>query len=434
MPGFAQIGGLSFVLALFVFAQRLNGWQNRKVAAALNFAAAVLLVVWCFAYLPRWAAWLVAFVVWNVALWFTAPFIYKRFQMNPSPAPPPGTAHAKAVLSDAPSVFMEYSDQPNGAAKLVLRNERPRVANHPVIRSLVSKDVYEAVYRFCTTPEVLPAIHAGTPVECELRSVTDPHTKTGRSLSDVLATATPGSVDTVVIDYDDSDGNEFSRVFALTRNSDGTVTWSGGPVQLRNQLEMPVPWVQDLAELRFRLVLANGWHKEHMAAEQYAKQLQDETARAREMEKIIVANRATMQAATRDLMLAGKLLLLAENALELSDWLSRIIGENSCDPNPIDLSKPLSRDLIFIDPAEPGTVSSWQRRRLMSFRDQYDSHRRQFMDCSLSDCRSRVPFCKLPTDSGADEFISMLMTHRTFLLERASSLAVPYVEASRVSA
>lgn len=91
-------------------------------------------------------------------------------------------------------------------------------------------------------------------------------------------------VDSVIIDYDDDHGNEFSRRFDLKRNQDNSIAWvPASEITLRGQATLPEPEPRNLADLRHDLYLASKFEDEHSAAVQFSKQLEEERVRVREM-------------------------------------------------------------------------------------------------------------------------------------------------------
>lgn len=135
-----------------------------------------------------------------------------------------------------------------------------------------------------------------------------------------------------------------------------------------------------------------------------------------------------MKASEYPLLMAGKLRLLAEEALWMSVQLNKIVGENKGDANPLDLSRPLVRELICIDPSESELVLPWQRLRLMSFRDRYRIHVKHLYDESV---QSGLLKQTLPTELDSLALSKMIMDHNTELLARATELIAPYSEAKK---
>jgi hypothetical protein len=176
-------------------------------------------------------------------------------------------AHAESeLIAVAPSVFVHHIRESDGREKLSFSNERPRAAVNAKLGPLCSAQFYEAEYKLDISPNTLPPIQNAKSVECVLYDF----------LTQRLADGTSETSDTVLLDYDDSDGHQFSRLFSLTVGITGTVTWSPGPIRKRGTIEIPPPRAQDLEALRDKLKLAAGWQNEHAASEQYARELQIE--------------------------------------------------------------------------------------------------------------------------------------------------------------
>ena len=129
--------------------------------------------------------------------------------------------------------------------------------------------------------------------------------------------------------------------------------------------------------------------------------------------------------------MAGKLTLLAEDTLYLSGKFNQILAENAADRYPLDLSHPLTRDLLFMDAFEQTSNLPWQRVRLMGFRDRCNAHRSHVVDLALSDFKSGILEHPLPNDLKAAEVSTMLAEHRSALLDRARSIVSPYAKILR---
>jgi hypothetical protein len=140
---------------------------------------------------------------------------------------------------------------------------------------------------------------------------------------------------------------------------------------------------------------------------------------------------AALKSAASDFQLAGQLTLLAEDALWLAHQFNGILAENSTSQNRVDLSRPLARATIYLDLGAQPEVLSWQRLRLMGFRDRYNAHRAHVVDCSLSAFESGVLEHEIPNDLGPAEITRILTEHRTSLVEKARQLMEPYAEVLR---
>lgn len=87
-------------------------------------------------------------------------------------------------------------------------------------------------------PENISVIEGGGEQECQMfvyygNGIT--------VLADILDKAPPDAIHSVVIDYNDSDGNSLSRTFKLTFNLDRTVSWMPGPVRQRAERLLSTP-------------------------------------------------------------------------------------------------------------------------------------------------------------------------------------------------
>jgi hypothetical protein len=136
---------------------------------------------------------------------------------------------------------------------------------------MVSSERYEGIYTIDLLPSIIPPISFGNPVECmEVSRV---------GLAEVLRAGAQKTVDSVVIDYDDSQNNQYSRRFTLTRNvdKDESIAWIPGPICLRGKTQTPQPEVQSIIELREKLDRAALYPKTQQAAQQYARELREAT-------------------------------------------------------------------------------------------------------------------------------------------------------------
>lgn len=161
-----------------------------------------------------------------------------------------------------------------------------------------------------------------------------------------------------------------------------------------------------------------------------SQQLDIRIAAEKEASELAKRRLNTLKACAYDLQTAGQLTLLAEDALEVSAMLDRIVVENSTDPNPLDLSIPLSSSLVQLSSPNDLGLLSWQRIRLMSLRDRYNIHRQHVIDRSLHDFNSEIVKYAAPLDGVRREDLQKrLSDHRKALRERAGSLAKPYLDA-----
>jgi hypothetical protein len=174
------------------------------------------------------------------------------------------------ALKKAPSLLV-HSVRKDNLGKFVFSIETGPSAIICRVWPLVSRERYEGSYPIDFIPGTIPPVSSGMPVECtEISSVT---------VSEILRRGTLKTSDTVVIDYDDSQGNKFSRFFTLTQGMEGTVAWIPGPICLRDRTLVPDPEVQGIVELREKLERAQLYPKAQQAAQQYARELQEERAK-----------------------------------------------------------------------------------------------------------------------------------------------------------
>lgn len=157
------------------------------------------------------------------------------------------------LLKNAPAIRIDYKGGVPG--KLILENDRDSPAIIRRIGKLLSREEYESENALTLIPDVPFQVAKGHPVECKLYGVVSPGA-TSSSLEGVLQGANEGSTDSILVDYDDGDGHDFSRLFLLTRKTDGSIVFVPDPVALRGQTKPPKAGVQNLFDLRRRLALA----------------------------------------------------------------------------------------------------------------------------------------------------------------------------------
>jgi hypothetical protein len=327
--------------------------------------------------------------------------------------PTPNAETIPDALQSAPRLRVDYKDSGQKGV-LVFKSDKPTTVRR--VRPLLSRERYETEYDFDIIPSPPLSIDANSQVESKMYGLRRQNSPDIHSLVDILRTGTQQSLDSVVIDYDDDLGNEYARRFDLKRNSDDSVAWtSNASVDLRGKTQMPEPAWQDLAELRHKMALAAAYHNEHGAAQQYAKELEANTERFR-----------VLRTAFHDLTAVGQLQLLAEEADSLEFQFNQIIMENSVDGQPIDLSHPLSSEVIAIDLGSSSSIP-WQRRRMIAFRDRYEVHRYRVADRSAFQCRVMPP--NTPSTLTREQWSIILSDHRKALIEKAQELAKPHLVA-----
>jgi hypothetical protein len=160
-----------------------------------------------------------------------------------------------ALLDKAPAIRVEYTSGAEGKpGTLTLKNDRDSPAIIRQIGKLVSREEYESDYTLTVIPAVPPQVEKGNPVECKVYGVVSAGA-TSMSLENVLRRGSEHGIDSVLIDYDDCDGNQFSRLFHLIRNSDGSIVFTPNPVALRGRSVVATPTVQSLFSLRQELAI-----------------------------------------------------------------------------------------------------------------------------------------------------------------------------------
>ena len=99
--------------------------------------------------------------------------------------------------------------------------------------------------------------------------------KTVSPLVDILRHSSPEGSASVLLDFRDSDDQEFSRRFTVHRNADDSIAWIPGPVTPKGHAQKPQPGIGNLARLRARLSLADKFPDEQKAAHQYLNEVED---------------------------------------------------------------------------------------------------------------------------------------------------------------
>lgn len=155
------------------------------------------------------------------------------------------------IPDDAPSLMVDFVKE-GKLSKLRFKNDKPRSRSAIIdkIRPVISSELYESVNQLELLPSIpIAPISFGSPIECVDVSPLP--------LALALDEGSPKTMDSVVIDYDDSDGNQFSRQFTLTRTVDLTerIGWNPGPICVRGGARTPALPIQSLAELREELRL-----------------------------------------------------------------------------------------------------------------------------------------------------------------------------------
>jgi hypothetical protein len=186
------------------------------------------------------------------------------------------------VPSDAPRVLVEFSEANPGHNLVFISDKRAIVRN---VGDLRSAERYESNHEFSLSPATIPVLDKDRPVKCKMLGMRQRRADSGlyapdiRSLVEVLRDGTPQSEDSVVIDYDDEDGNQFSRRFFLTRNQDDSVAWIPDPVVLRGNVRAQEVHSLDLVELRQKVRLATAFPEEHRIAQECIRGLDRELGR-----------------------------------------------------------------------------------------------------------------------------------------------------------
>ncbi len=188
------------------------------------------------------------------------------------PAPPVLAAGAPDHYP-VPDVLVSYG-RTDQRRKIIFANREQRTqATIRKVGPLVSQELFRGEYPIALLQSVFPPLEAGSPIECEISGVG------GSTLEDVLEAGGPASCDTVVVDYADDRGGEWSREFTLHKNMNGSIVWTPSQIEPRDKTRTPTPPAQSIVELRRRLTLADAFPRAQSDAQQCASELHLERAK-----------------------------------------------------------------------------------------------------------------------------------------------------------
>src|SRR5579871_21062 len=129
----------------------------------------------------------------------------------------PSPDHVAEVPRDAPSLLLQ--DVRDGNERdLLLSNETGKAALIRLIHPIHCKEIFEADYDLSVTP-AKPQVTADAPVRCRILGISGAPSQTVRVENILRDCAREGSA-SLVIDYADTSGSEYSRLFHLVRNHD----------------------------------------------------------------------------------------------------------------------------------------------------------------------------------------------------------------------
>jgi hypothetical protein len=129
---------------------------------------------------------------------------------------------------------------------------------------------------------------------------------------------------------------------------------------------------------------------------------------------------ALLDTARKDLPASGIVQFLAEESRFIAAHLRKILEENDLFIPKMDLSRPMKREIIYLENETDETPLPWQRRRLMVFADRYG---RLIDRCEI---RGLPTPAAIPTGLEAEPFLGRLDAHATALELRARSIAAPF--------
>jgi hypothetical protein len=378
-------------------------WKKKAVSVILSTAGVVLAGVKT--NLQPW--WIVTAACEASALiWMIWSFLSMghRGELHPSAVAPPAARDAlpsptvrigSAIiapdepaegdsLKDAPALLLSYRRTPGGKSHLILSNEKGRTALVQRIGAIHGTETFAAYYGMTVVPST-PHVAMREPVSCDLFGVANPYEGGTHPLEDVLRNFSREGSASVVVDFNDADGRQFSQQFRLKREANDSVIFNPDPVVIRGQVAVPPTGRQDLAALHFKLKL-----------------LRDAKGRLEQ---------------------AGRLLHLAEQAELLMEYLGNILKENDADKaKGIDLSKPL-HEAVFVGEGED--AMNKYKLKMTSFRDRYNMHQREVCASSGESNPFGLP-PQIPNELEKDEILAALAKHANSLKRAAVNLESPY--------
>jgi hypothetical protein len=302
------------------------------------------------------------------------------------PAPlAPAELDVTRIPGDAPNPLIEYRSSIT-RHELIVTNDKQRAVIAPKLRPLICREQYESEYEIQTIPGVLPAV-AGRPITCQISGLKDPHTNSWTPLVEVLRRAVPEGGAWVVLDFKDSDDNEFSRQFTLHRNTDDSVTWIPGPISARGACKISSIETGDLAKLRARLVLADGYHDTKAAADQWL-------AEALRLKDTVTQQEHRLN----DWPRAANAIALAGEANRLRQELNALNGDWSAKGDPNAFANPLNR----------AWVSDIAEHQLSADRWRFHMELRQLRMKLPEALANDVPTPDIPSDLSRDAVLSLL--------------------------
>ena len=210
---------------------------------------------------------------------------------------------------------------------------------------------------------VFPEVDARHPLECRISGVRDPLANETKSLPSVIESMGPHAVTSIVLEYETENKKQAERFF-LHKNPDVNIVWQ------TNEL---IPATQDLRELNRRLRLL------------------------------------ILESSAQDLPPAGAALFLSDEAGFIANQLNEILKENAILPHSLDLSKPMTRSIIWLENEDE--VKPWQQRRLRIVADRYQ---RQIDRCQV---RGLPAPPNVPNEMEAGEVLAAL-AENSLALER----------------
>jgi hypothetical protein len=277
---------------------------------------------------------------------------------------------------EQPDLKVEYRDADSTAQRprLIFKLRKGSPVKIRNVGVLISEETYRTANRFVLLQEVIPEVEPEHPVECQISCLRNDETREATSLQDVLEAGGPTVSDSVIVEYE-ADNNRFSRRFFLHKNADGSIVWSTENRQVYAS--------QDLRALRIKL--------------------------------------SSLRNVIDDLIHVGELSALAQESATLESRLIEILQEKAAKHGII--NKPMRHEIISLDPQET-TLPSWERLRLMSFRDRYNQLQSRSASLSLPSSVPHLP--NIPNELTAVEFMRRIAAHRDAVIKVGSDIRNTY--------
>lgn len=215
----------------------MNDWNKigalAQIVGVVVSVTTLFVMLWLAGHAVPVAWWL--YVVIGGTVLTSALLHYAAVRSTRTRTPLPlGDTGEWLVPESSPRLLVSHEQTPDGLDWLTIRNDKPRAATN-----VQSGDLeFTGRHKIMLIPEKISVIQGGGKQRCRMSVY---YGNGISALAEILDKASVDIVHSVIIDYDDdSDGKRLCRRFTLSRNLDGTVSWTAGPVMLRGELK-PIP-------------------------------------------------------------------------------------------------------------------------------------------------------------------------------------------------